>query len=140
MSDDKHPTLDFRVNDKTYRIDLSDITGREAKAFRHAVGTSLLNALQGVSTGELDPLEFVAGFKWLIDRKNDSKLTYDDILGSLTYDSISLDVEAEEQEGEDVPLGSDSEMDSPPSPPSTGSNPGNSISSPSARSMSSSAA
>lgn len=136
MPESKHPTLDFSVKGKTYTIDFSDITGREAKAFRQAVGTSTLSALQGVSTGELDPLECVAGFKWLLDRRDNSKVEYDDVLGSLTYDDISLDAEAEELE--DVPLGSDSATHSPPSPPDSASSPGRSKTSATERSMSSS--
>lgn len=137
MPDDR-PTLDFTVDGTTYHIDFNDITGREAKLFRQAVGTSLLSALQGVSSGELDPLECVAGFKWLMDRKVNPKLTLDEVLDSLTYESLSFEEVAEADE-EEVPLENASGTDSPPSPPSTESDPGSSTSSPSARSLSSSA-
>lgn len=132
------PTFVFTVDNKAYKVDLNDFTGTDARRFRQAVGMSLASALSKVGTGELDPLEFVAGFKWLKDLDSDPSLTFEAVLASLTYESVDLDPDAEvEDDEEDPPThGGDSESTSPPSPTISDSNPGTSTTSPSVSSVS----
>lgn len=130
------PTFSFRVHDRIYTLNPKEVTGIDARLFRQAVGVSLLAALNGVGTGTVDALEFVAGFKWIVDRRDDESLTFESVLGSLTYEDIELDVE-EVPEPEDFPTqGGDSAKPSPPSPTSTASDPGKSSGSPLASSIS----
>jgi hypothetical protein len=117
------PDFTFKVHDKPYRIRIGNFTGTEARLFRQAVGETFIAALGGIATGQVEMLEAVAGFKWLVDRKDKKGLTYEAVLDSLTYDSVDVDTELEEEEP-DPPQGRPSSPGFPPSPPSTDSDPG----------------
>lgn len=117
------PTFDFTVDGKEYRINFSDFTGSEARLFRQQVGVALIAALTAVEQGGVDPLELVAGFKWIVDRRDNPEADFDKILDSLSYDSVSLTAEGEEEEDPPTP-GGDSETSSPPSLATTASGPG----------------
>jgi hypothetical protein len=116
---DEPTTFTFKIHDKLYKIDVGQFTGTEARAFRREVGLSFAIALEGIALGRVDLLEAVAGFKWIIDRRHKRDLSYDDVLETLTFDSVELS--PEEAEEVDPPQGRPSSLASPPSPPSMGS-------------------
>lgn len=113
------PTFDFTVDGKGYRIDFSDFTGSEARKFRQVVGVALIAALAEVERGGVDPLELVAGFKWIVDRRDNPDADFEKILDALSYDNVSLAVEGEKEEDPPTP-GGDSANSSPPSLATTG--------------------
>jgi hypothetical protein len=114
------PDFTFTVHGKPYRIRIGDFTGTEARLFRQAVGMPFIAALGGIASGQVELLEAVAGFKWLVDRKHKKDLAYDDVLETLTYDAVDIEAEVEDEEP-DPPQGRPSSLASPPSPPSMGS-------------------
>lgn len=91
-------TIAFKVNDKPYSVDVGKFTGIEIRDFENAVGTPLFATLNGVGTGTAEPMMFVAGTKWLIDRRSNPSLTFDEVLGSITYDGITFEGEVEVSE------------------------------------------
>lgn len=125
-------TFEFNVDGKGYKVDFSNLTGVEARQFRLAVGLPVLTALGGIQEGSIDPLEVVAGLKWIIDRRDDPSQEYEAILAGLTYESVSFDDVKEEEDEEEGPFVSASAPTSPPSPSSTDSDLGNSTNSPTA--------
>ena len=108
------PTFDFTVDGKEYRVDIKDFTGSEARKFRQMVGVALIAALTEVERGGVDPLELVAGFKWIIDRRDNPDADFEKILDALSYDNVSLTVEGEAEADPPTP-GEDSSPTSQPS-------------------------
>lgn len=87
------PIFGFKVDDQPYVLDYGKLTGRDLLDFQRAVGMSLSAA----AAGGVEPLVWVAGVKWLHDRRGNRKLSFDDVLGSITYDQVSFeDTEVEE--------------------------------------------
>jgi hypothetical protein len=119
-------TLAFKIGDKQYVADYRELNGIEARDFRRTVGVPAHLSLSATASGQIDPLEYVAGWKWILDRQEDPTLTYEDVLGSIDGNSWEFVKDAEEEEV-DPTHGGVSETSSPPSPPSTESDPGKSI-------------
>ncbi len=110
MTDQPETKLEATIDGKTYSLDFADFTGLEARLFRQAVGVSMLSAAELVEKGELDGLEMLGAIKWLVDRRDDPALSYEDVLEGLTYNSIS-----EVGDGDPPPRGGRSSGASPPS-------------------------
>ena len=119
------PTLAFKIGDKQYVADYRELNGIEARDFRLTVGVPAHLSLNATATGALDPLEYVAGWKWILDRQEEPKLTYEAVLGAIDGNSWEFVKEAEEEDVDPTP-GADFAPSSPPSPPSTASDPGRS--------------
>lgn len=85
MSDS--PNIKIVADGKTYELDLMDMDGLEARAFREATGVPPSRAFNG--DGALDELEVAAGIIWTVRRRTESSLTYDDVLKSLSYKSFT---------------------------------------------------
>lgn len=129
------PTFSFLAHDKPYRVDINNLTGTELRAFRLAVGVPCAAALQGIATGQVELLEAIAGFIWIVDRREKKELTYDAVLETLSYATVDVETEVEDDEP-DPPQGRPSGSASPPLPTSMGSDLGKSMSSPSMSSTS----
>lgn len=116
------PTFSAKIDGKPYVLNYNKLTGRDLMDFQRVVGMPLTQA----ASGGTEPLILVAAMKWLEDRRSDTKLRFDDVLDSITYEQVSFeDAEAEEdpptQEG-------GSNGASHPSLTSTASSPGTSSS------------
>lgn len=90
------PVLKATIHGKLYVLDLEDITGTEARAFRRAVGVPIVTAAALIGTGEWDALEVMAGMKWLIDRREDPDLEYEKVLDKIAYKDIAQPEEGDE--------------------------------------------
>ena len=97
----KDPVLRASIGGKAYALDLTDITGREAKDFRQAVGVPIITAAALVGSGEIDTLEVMAAMKWLIDRREDDTVTYDDVLDAISYKDLAQSEEGDEADPPD---------------------------------------
>ena len=97
----KAPELRFRIGADTYEVRIGEFTPRDAADYRRAVGVPLMQAF-----GQMD-LDTIAGFVWLVRRRLQPSLTYDEVADSFTYDDyLGLD---------DAP---DGEPDADPADPS----------------------
>lgn len=78
--------LVFTVDGKRHELNVVEITGREAKAFRDATGIALRRAFAAFA-GDPDSvdLDTVAGIVWLARRQGGEEVAYDDVLGSISY-------------------------------------------------------
>lgn len=97
---DSSPHIVVTIEGKKYDLDLSDVTGIEAKAFRQAVGVQLLEA---ASSDDIDPLELAAGIKWLIESRENPDLSFREVLGSITYGNLEAIADELEEEPKDPP-------------------------------------
>lgn len=90
--------LVFTVDGKRHELNLVEVTGRDAKAFREATGVSLRKAFSSFASDPDDvDLDTIAGILWLARRQAGEKVSYDDVLGSITY---TTDFSAESTEVE----------------------------------------
>lgn len=94
MPEDDDPIVELLVNGKHYSIDLSDIDGPERRAFRLATGVKLHES------DELDEYEFIAGLVWLVKRREDDSITFEDVLKTMKRDSLD---DPEEEKPADPP-------------------------------------
>lgn len=95
MADDT--TIRFKVDGEAYEVDLSDLDGLERRAFRTTVGQSVEHALVASGTGEQDIIEVYAGLAWLIRRRTDKSVSYEQVLGGMSLGNIVFDDEAEDE-------------------------------------------
>lgn len=75
----------FKVGDKTYELELDDVTGVEAREFRQAIGVPLSLLDEALKDGTLDTLEALAAVRWLLDRRENPLLTFLEVLSESTY-------------------------------------------------------
>ena len=102
--------LVFKVykNDRLYELDINDVTGLEARAYRQATGFGLQAALVMATQGHYDDLEWAAGIVWLVRRRNEPKLAYEEVLEDFSYADLRA---SEQRQRDEVPKG---EEDFPP--------------------------
>lgn len=93
-------TLKFKVRDKVYEFDFGDVDGIESRDFRQATGLSFVQAVNSLAEGGID-LEPVGGIIWLIERRTNPKLKYEDVLKDLKFSDL-------------IPADDDEEPDNPP--------------------------
>lgn len=80
--------LAFTVDGKRYELNLDEITGRDAKAFRDTTGMSFRRAVTMFVESPADvDLDTIAGIIWLARRQGGEQVAYDDVLGAITYTS-----------------------------------------------------
>lgn len=89
-----NPIVRITVDSDTYDVDLSDLTGIDAKDFRRAVGIPLAAVL--TEKTELD-LDVVAGLVWLARRRNEPSLTFEKVAAGINFLS-DLDIDQVEEE------------------------------------------
>lgn len=100
---DDSPVLVITVGGKKYSLDITDVTGAEARAFRREVGASVIDAGELAGAGTIDHLEFVAGVKWLIDRRSNPDLVFDEVLNNITYGDVEFEDDPEQEAEGDPP-------------------------------------
>lgn len=84
----------WRINGELRVLDLLDIDGLE---WRDAKAASGMSQAQLLSDAFVVPIEFeaVAAVLWVWERRETPELTYDQVLGSLSYKSLGIDVPPE---------------------------------------------
>jgi hypothetical protein len=93
-------TIVVELDGTKYRLRAREITAIDSKAFRDKVGIGLMEVFTGQASVEL---EVAAGLLWIARRKSDPRLTYEDVAGSLTFDSDLRVVESPDSEMDDSP-------------------------------------
>lgn len=83
------------LDGQEFRLRPQEITALDSKAFRDAVGVGLMEVFMGQVSIEL---EIAAGLLWIIRRKSNPRLTFEDVAGALRMDSDLHVVEAPEGE------------------------------------------
>jgi hypothetical protein len=78
--------MEITVGNETYLIAVEDLTGLEVKAYREAVGTSPMAAFSNQPD-----LDVVAGLVWIVRRRTEPGLTYDDVAGVMTYGDLLVE-------------------------------------------------
>lgn len=68
-------------------FDMEEMTGVDERDFRKATGYTIAAAWNAAIEGELN-LEAIAGFVWLVARKDEPQLAYDDVLAGVSYKDI----------------------------------------------------
>lgn len=86
------PVLRFKVDERPYHLDAGKLTGRELLDFQNAVGMPLGRAMQG----GVDTLVWIAGVKWLLDRRLSKGLKFDEVLDVVTLDQVEFASDEEE--------------------------------------------
>jgi len=81
------PSVSIIVAGETYTLRQSDLTGIDAKEFRLAVGMPLAKVFADPTIVDLDVL---AGLVWLVRRRSERGLSYEDVARSVTYDAIEI--------------------------------------------------
>ncbi len=77
------PSVQIQVGGKTYTATLRELTGRDARDFRLVTGFSLLTAM---ARRDLD-IDVGAGIVWLIRRRDEPRLSYEDLLDQINYEN-----------------------------------------------------
>lgn len=88
--------LAFTVDGKRFELNLEEISGRDAKMFRDACGMSFRKAA-GMFVADPDnvDLDTVAGIIWFARCQAGEQVTYDRVLGEITYATQIADVVTE---------------------------------------------
>ncbi len=88
-----------------YEIDVRNVTGIEDRKFRLAVGYTVPMAFDMLETQGL-MLEPLAGMVWLAKLRRGENVTYDDVLGTISYQDLldAEDAQEEEKKAEIAPL------------------------------------
>lgn len=85
---DDAPRIRFVVEGKPVELRWDDIDGLEARDFRVATGFGVRHAFTAAAAGTLDDLELIAGVMWLVTRRDNPKITYEECLSSINYGNI----------------------------------------------------
>ena len=96
MSEDKTNLPVVVIEDKQYLLDYSDITGIEWREIKKITGLSSMDAIAQTSMMDFEALASVV---YVIAKREDKNVKYEDILAKLTIDSIK----SEEELDEDIP-------------------------------------
>lgn len=74
---------------KTYELEVLDMDGIEVRDFRKATGVSPTEVFLLGEPNDADALELAAGVIWIVRRRAEAGLTYEQVLGSLTFKSFT---------------------------------------------------
>lgn len=117
-------TVAWRVDGTVVSVDLFDIDGIEWRDAKRATGMSQREMVRAALTEE--DFEAIAGLLWIVRRREQPDLTYEDVLGSLSFARMGAQGDDEEVEESPPASGGPSSNGGPPSPVSTASGPGTS--------------
>lgn len=70
---------------RNYRITEKDLTAVEARMYRREMGESFMRTIQG---GDLD-VDVIATLMWLMDRRDDPSLAWEDVAAEVNYANIA---------------------------------------------------
>lgn len=82
----------FAVAGKAYEVDLFDIDGLEWRDARNASGLSQAEIVAGALNPSDLNFDALAALLWVWRRRDEAALTYEDVLGSLSYGALAAEV------------------------------------------------
>tara|TARA_A100001035_G_scaffold280344_1_gene285684 strand:+ start:6916 stop:7206 length:291 start_codon:yes stop_codon:yes gene_type:complete len=82
------------IKDKQYLLDYSDITGIEWREIKKITG---LNSMEAIAQTSMMDFEALASIVYVLAKREDKSVKYEDILASLTIESIKTQEELDEE-------------------------------------------
>ena len=82
------------IEDKQYLIDYSDITGIEWREIKKITG---LNSMEAIAQTSMMDFEALASVVYVIAKREDKNVKYEDILAKLTIESITSEEELDKE-------------------------------------------
>ena len=82
------------IKDKQYLLDYSDITGIEWREIKKLTG---LNSMEAIAQTSMMDFEALASIVYIFAKREDKSAKYEDILGSLTIESIKTEAELDQE-------------------------------------------
>jgi hypothetical protein len=73
------------IGEKQYLMDYSDITGLEWKEIKKLTG---LGAMEAIGQASMLDMEVLGAIVYIIAKREDNKIKFDDILGQLNINSV----------------------------------------------------
>jgi hypothetical protein len=102
------PDLRLTIDGKPLEIFFNEYTGLESRAFRQTMGFSILDVLGTLSRRELPDLDVLACMVWLVRRRTEPDLTYEEVADGMTYQDMADTVAASrERQAEEASQGAD---------------------------------
>ena len=93
------PEAVVTIAEEKFVVDLDDVTGIEARAFRKATGADILTG-----TRDLSLHEYAAGIKWLVRWRENPAYTFEEALGSVSTKNFRFSGDAEQEAEGDPPV------------------------------------
>ena len=82
------------IDDKQYLLDYSDITGIEWREIKKITG---LNSMEAIAQTSMMDFEALASVVFVIARREEKNVKYEDILAKLTIESITSEEELDQE-------------------------------------------
>ena len=82
------------IDDKQYLLDYSDITGIEWREIKKITG---LNSMEAIAQTSMMDFEALASVVFVIAKREDKNVKYEDILAKLTIESITSEEELDQE-------------------------------------------
>ena len=93
MSEDNTNLPVVVIEDKQYLLDYSDITGIEWREIKKLTGLSSMDAIAQTSMMDFEALASVV---YVIAKREDKNVKYDDVLGQLNINSVKTQDEVDD--------------------------------------------
>ena len=94
MTEEKQNLPVVIIDDKQYLLDYSDITGIEWREIKKITG---LNSMDAIAQTSMMDFEALASVVFVIARREEKNVKYEDILAKLTIESITSEEELDQE-------------------------------------------
>ncbi len=94
MAEEKSNLPVVVIEDEQYLLDYSDITGIEWREIKKLTG---LNSMEVIAQTSMMDFEALASVVYILAKREDKNVKYEDILGKLTIDSITTEDELDQE-------------------------------------------
>lgn len=94
MAEEKSNLPVVIIEDKQYLLDYSDITGIEWREIKKLTG---LNSMEVIAQTSMMDFEALASVVYILAKREDKNVKYENILGKLTIDSITTEDELDQE-------------------------------------------
>ena len=94
MAEEKSNLPVVMIEDEQYLLDYSDITGIEWREIKKLTG---LNSMEVIAQTSMMDFEALASVVYILAKREDKNVKYENILGKLTIDSITTEDELDQE-------------------------------------------
>jgi|TARA_B100001094_G_C18150149_1_gene783205 hypothetical protein len=94
MAEEKSNLPVVVIEDEQYLLDYSDITGIEWREIKKLTG---LNSMEVIAQTSMMDFEALASVVYILAKREDKNVKYENILGKLTIDSITTEDELDQE-------------------------------------------